>query len=99
MGKVRDYETREDTMDWLARAAALASIGRSDEVEYLSLEEYDNLVRVAHWHMRRAGMTPLRPGMVTPISSDGDVKTMFLVGGVFAAVTVVVMTLIRVATM
>lgn len=95
MGTVRGYETRDDTKDWTVRALAVGPIRQPGEAEYLSLEQYDNLVRLAHWHMRRAGMTPVRPGMVTPLAREGDAKTVFVAGSVLAVVTVVVLTLIR----
>lgn len=96
MGKVRDYETSEDTKDWRAQVLAVGSIRQPDEVEYLSLEQYDNLVRLAHWHMRRAGMTPVRPGMVTPLAREGDAKTVFVAGGALTLLTLAVLTLIKI---
>lgn len=103
MGTVRDVETRDDVKDWAVRARAIAShpsarpvLRQPDEVEYLSLEQYENLVRLAHWHMRRAGMTPVRPGMVTPLAREGDSKTVFVAGALLTLLTLAVLTLIRI---
>jgi hypothetical protein len=63
-------------------------------VDYLSMSEYRQRVRLAEWYMRRAGMSPVEPGMATPVSGDLRTGRVFLVAIGLVVVTAAVLSVI-----
>ena len=85
MGTVRNWNPRED---------AIRSTPYPDEIEWLSLEQYNNKVHLAHWYMRRAGMSPFEKGMVTPQSTGMEMGRIFFVSAGLVLVTLFVLSII-----